>query len=148
MGRSPSRNLVPVRLGFNLMVHRDVPAILQLLELIYRPEHFYVFHVDRRAAGVRADLEAELAYRYVTPNIRVLPANRSFVASWGSFFIARAQVRLHATFLRTLFRLFVDGGVRGALSDGRLGLCHQHERVRPHPQERGGHRFRPGPVQG
>ncbi len=40
----------------------------------------------------RQDLIAELSYRYRTKNVRVLPAERSFVASWGSFHIVRAQV--------------------------------------------------------
>jgi hypothetical protein len=29
-------DLVPTRLAFSLLVHRDVPAVLQLLEAIYR----------------------------------------------------------------------------------------------------------------
>ena len=42
------KNLVPVRIGFALLVHKDVPAILQLLRVIYRPYNFYVLHVDYR----------------------------------------------------------------------------------------------------
>ena len=44
----PDRDLVPARLGFALLVHKDVPAIINLLKHIYRPHHFYVIHVDRR----------------------------------------------------------------------------------------------------
>jgi hypothetical protein len=29
-------DLVPARLAFSLLVHKDVPALLQLLEAIYR----------------------------------------------------------------------------------------------------------------
>ncbi len=29
-------DLVPTRLAFSLLVHKDVPAVLQLLEAIYR----------------------------------------------------------------------------------------------------------------
>ncbi len=41
---------------------------------------------------VREDLISAISYMYVTPNVRVLPAERSFLASWGSFHIVRAQV--------------------------------------------------------
>jgi hypothetical protein len=33
---SEDRDLVPARLAFALLVHKDVPAVLQLLEAIYR----------------------------------------------------------------------------------------------------------------
>jgi hypothetical protein len=33
------RDLVPVRLAFSILMHKDVPAVLQLLEAIYRSSH-------------------------------------------------------------------------------------------------------------
>ena len=40
--------LLPVKIGFALLIHNDIPAVTQLLESVYRPQHFYVFHVDFR----------------------------------------------------------------------------------------------------
>ena len=46
-------NLLPVRIGFALLVHKDVQTILNLLDHIYRTQHFYVIHVDKRKDSVR-----------------------------------------------------------------------------------------------
>ena len=42
------KDLVPAKIGFALLVHKDVPAVLQLLRVIYRPYNYYVIHVDYR----------------------------------------------------------------------------------------------------
>ena len=47
------KNILPVRIGFALLVHKDVPTILNLLDHIYRSQHFYVIHVDKRKESVR-----------------------------------------------------------------------------------------------
>ena len=86
------KNILPARIGFALLVHKDVPAILNLLEHIYRTQHFYVFHVDKRQEGVRRELSQQLQQRFPTFNIRVLPHDRSFITSWGSFGIVRAHL--------------------------------------------------------
>ena len=86
------KNLLPVRIGFALLVHKDVPAILNLLEHIYRSQHFYVIHVDKRKKEVHKDLVKQLKQKFPTSNIRVLPLDRSFITSWGSFGIVRAHM--------------------------------------------------------
>ena len=90
--RHRHRNLIPARIGFALLVHKDVPAILNLLESIYRSQHFYVFHVDKRKENVRRELSKQLNQRFPSFNIRVLPQERSFITSWGSFGIVRAHL--------------------------------------------------------
>ena len=47
------KSLLPVRIGFALLVHKDVQTILNLLDHIYRTQHFYVIHVDKRKDSVR-----------------------------------------------------------------------------------------------
>ena len=86
------RNLIPARIGFALLVHKDVQAILNLLENIYRSHHYYVFHVDKRKESVRRELSQQLQQRFPSFNIRVLPQERSFITSWGSFGIVRAHL--------------------------------------------------------
>ncbi|XP_076054991.1 uncharacterized protein LOC143033436 isoform X2 [Oratosquilla oratoria] len=94
-------SLIPVRLGFVLLTHKDPPAIMQMLSLVYRPEHFYVIHVDYRSHNTRETLKnlLELLYPKAT-NIRILPASRSVVASWGSFNIVRAELECFEELLR------------------------------------------------
>ena len=75
-------HLVPVRLGFVIMAHTGAAAVLQLLELIYRPQHFYVIHLDQRSKSVREELKRALGRRFVTgANVRLLPEDRSFQVS-------------------------------------------------------------------
>ncbi|XP_013404287.1 uncharacterized protein LOC106169376 isoform X2 [Lingula anatina] len=89
----PHQGLVPVRLGFIIMVHKGTMAVLQMLQLILRPQHFYVIHVCRGAETVREEIK-----RFISKelkgyhNIRVLPYSRSFLSSWGSFEIVRAEL--------------------------------------------------------
>ena len=67
------------------------PVQLQLLGQIYRPQHYYVLHVDARADPVRHELSAALGR---LANVRVLPRERSFAASWASFNIVRAELEV------------------------------------------------------
>ena len=47
------KDILPVRIGFALLVHKDVQTILNLLDHIYRSQHYYVIHVDKRKESVR-----------------------------------------------------------------------------------------------
>ncbi|KAK7077132.1 hypothetical protein SK128_007441 [Halocaridina rubra] len=99
--KDPHHNLIPVRLGFVIMAHKDPPAVMQLLGLIYRPQHSYVIHVDARQSEIRNTLTSLLAKLMPgASNIRVLVASRSFVASWGSFNIVRAELESFEELLR------------------------------------------------
>ncbi|CAL4101596.1 unnamed protein product, partial [Meganyctiphanes norvegica] len=99
--QDPNRDLIPVRLGFLILVHKDPPALMQLLQLIYRPWHYYVFHVDVVRQDTRDNLKSMI--NKLMPkanNIRVLPASRSFRASWGSWNIVRAELEVFEELLR------------------------------------------------
>ncbi|XP_038070880.1 uncharacterized protein LOC119739847 [Patiria miniata] len=97
----PKVSLVPAKLGFLILAHNNPDAVEQLLKAIYRPYFFYVVHVDYRADQVRQAL-AEKAERicFSYQNIRVLPKERSFVASWGSYNIVRAELEGFEELLR------------------------------------------------
>ena len=88
------KNLLPVRIAFALLLHKDVPAIMQLLLAIYRPHHFYVLHVDKRKEEVRQELKRQGAQTLPAHNVVVLPVDRSFVTSWGGMGIVRAHLEV------------------------------------------------------
>jgi hypothetical protein len=77
--------------------------VLQLLESVYRPQHFYVFHVDLRKEGERNHLVRMLEERFINNNpvnIVVLPTERSFVTSWGSWGLVRALLETYEELCR------------------------------------------------
>ncbi|XP_050688758.1 uncharacterized protein LOC126981531 isoform X2 [Eriocheir sinensis] len=93
--------LHPARLAFLILTHKDPPAVMQLLSLVYRPYHLYVLHVDRRATDMRRAFTDLLLHRMPgATNIRILPPSRSFVASWGSYNIVRAELESFEELLR------------------------------------------------
>ncbi|KAG7157410.1 Xylosyltransferase 1-like [Homarus americanus] len=77
------------------------PGQMQLLGLVYRPQHQYVIHVDARQGETRAALTSLLTKLMPgATNVRILPLSRSFVASWGSFNIVRAELESFEELLR------------------------------------------------
>ncbi|XP_071947053.1 uncharacterized protein [Antedon mediterranea] len=85
--------LIPAKFGFLLLVHTCPECILQLLRLIYRPYFVYVIHVDQRRDEIRSELNEKMdSITNGYDNIHVLPKERSFVASWGSYDIVRAEL--------------------------------------------------------
>ncbi|XP_069183933.1 uncharacterized protein [Procambarus clarkii] len=99
--RDPHKALIPARIGFLILAHKDPAALVQLLSMLYRPHHYYVFHVDRRQAAVRATLTALLHNLMPTAtNVRIVPESRSFGATWGSFNIVRAELEAFEELLR------------------------------------------------
>ncbi|XP_047493645.1 uncharacterized protein LOC125042200 isoform X1 [Penaeus chinensis] len=99
--QDPKKDIIPARLGFVILAHKDPPALMQLLRLIYRPQHHYVIHVDKRREDTRSTLIKLIAKLMPgAKNIRVLPVTRSFVASWGSYNIVRAELEAFEELLR------------------------------------------------
>lgn len=84
--------VLPARIGFALLVHKDVPAIMQLLLAIYRPHHYYVLHVDKRKEEVRQELMRQVHQVLPVRNVVVLPTERSYTTSWGGMGIVRAHL--------------------------------------------------------
>ncbi|XP_042867069.1 uncharacterized protein LOC122249936 [Penaeus japonicus] len=99
--QDPKQDLISARLGFVILAHKDPPAVMQLLRLIYRPQHHYVIHVDKRRDDTRSTLTKLISKLMPgAKNIRVLPKTRSFVASWGSYNIVRAELEAFEELLR------------------------------------------------
>ena len=75
---------------------------MQLFEAVYRPQHFYVFHVDARMTFERQLLQRMIGERFhhQIDNIVVLPEDRSFVTSWGSFGLVRALLEAYEELCR------------------------------------------------
>ncbi|XP_033119442.1 uncharacterized protein LOC117118836 [Anneissia japonica] len=89
----PHSGLIPAKLGFLLLGHTCPECILQLLRLIYRPYFVYVIHIDQRKDEIRNELLDKMgSISNGNDNIHVLPKERSFVASWGSYDIVRAEL--------------------------------------------------------
>lgn len=82
------RDLLPVQLGFAILAHQDPEAVLQLLDLVYRPDlHFYAIYIDSGKAQFRKALSKALASggRRFGPNLKIVPETSSRPASWGSW---------------------------------------------------------------
>ncbi|KAG1654611.1 NADPH-dependent diflavin oxidoreductase 1 [Nymphon striatum] len=95
------QSLVPVRLAFCILLHNGADAVVQLFHLIHRPEHFYVIHVDIERETFRKELEFKLGdFLRNHNNVRILPRERSFSCSWGSFEILRAELECFEELLR------------------------------------------------
>ncbi|XP_071793295.1 uncharacterized protein [Asterias amurensis] len=94
-------SLIPVKIGFLILAHNNPDAVGQLLKAVYRPYFYYVIHVDYRADDVReALIEKANRLGFTAQNIRVIPKERSFVASWGSYDIVRAELEGFEELLR------------------------------------------------
>ena len=88
-------------IGFAFLVHKDIPSVIQLFESLYRPQHFYVFHVDWRQSSERESLKHKIEERFpMSDNIVILPTERSFVTSWGSFGLVRALLEAYEELCR------------------------------------------------
>ncbi|XP_078669137.1 uncharacterized protein LOC144910214 isoform X2 [Branchiostoma floridae x Branchiostoma belcheri] len=97
----PHVSLIPARMAFALLVHNNPDAVVQLLESIYREYFHYVIHVDKSQANVRQNLVNLLKGKFSDAgNIRVLPDQRSFTSSWGSYNILRAELEATEELLR------------------------------------------------
>ncbi|XP_064630012.1 uncharacterized protein LOC135488948 [Lineus longissimus] len=99
--RDPHMSLIPAKMGFFLLVHANAEAVFQLVDQIYRPHHFYVIHVDKRSTQFRKKIGNYIKEVHKNAkNIRVIPIERSFSTSWGSFQILRAELECYEELLR------------------------------------------------
>ena len=61
-------------IGFAFLIHSDISAVMQLLEAVYRPQHYYTFHVDFRKDFERQRLIQMIEERFAfAENIIILP---------------------------------------------------------------------------
>ena len=68
---------------------------MELLHQIYDVNNYYVISLDVRSDATRKELSALISRDFaVSDNIRILPRERSFASSWGSYVIQRAQLEV------------------------------------------------------
>lgn len=98
------QSLIPARIGFILLVHEKADIVMELLDLIYREQHFYVIHVDSKNSSdsTRMELRNLVKSAYGSKgNVKILPKERSFRTSWASY----NYIRAHLESLEELLRM-------------------------------------------
>jgi hypothetical protein len=77
-----------MRLAYFLMCHRMPDAVVDLVRTIWRPEHFYLVHVDAKAGAALRETVARLAA--ALPNVHVLPPR---LCGWGGWSLVETMLR-------------------------------------------------------
>jgi hypothetical protein len=76
-----------MRLAYFILVHHRPAQLQRLMRAIWRPQHFYVIHVDRRAPAECLRVAREFSRE---PNVALLPRSR---CHWGGWSLVRAELR-------------------------------------------------------
>lgn len=76
-----------MKLAYAIFVHHKAEQFRRLFRAIWRPEHCYVIHVDRRAAADCHEAARELA---AAPNVALL---RPSTFTWGGWSMVRIEMR-------------------------------------------------------
>lgn len=76
-----------MKLAYFILVHHKPAQLRRLMRAIWRPQHFYVIHVDRRAPRECLRAARELAR---AANVALLPQSR---CSWGGWSLVRTELR-------------------------------------------------------
>ena len=76
-----------MRLAYFILAHHKPAQLRRLMRAIWRPEHFYLIHVDRRAGRECHAIARDLAR---ADNVALLPRSRCF---WGGWSLVRAELR-------------------------------------------------------
>lgn len=82
-------------LAYFILAHKNAHQVARLLKAIYRPEHVFILHFDRRADESLHELGRTLTKAY--GNVAVL---RSRTILWGGYEMAAVQIEAMATALR------------------------------------------------
>jgi hypothetical protein len=76
-----------MKLAYFILVHHKPAQLRRLMRAIWRPQHFYVIHVDRRASAEVRRAARELARE---ANVALLPPSRCY---WGGWSLVRTELR-------------------------------------------------------
>jgi len=76
-----------MKLAYFILVHHKPAQLRRLMRAIWRPQHVYVIHVDRRASAECRRAAGELAQ---AANVALLPASRCY---WGGWSLVRTELR-------------------------------------------------------
>nr|VZI17359.1 unnamed protein product [Spirometra erinaceieuropaei] len=77
-------------LGFILTVYKSINQVARLLRLIYRPQNFYVIHVDRKSPQEFYDAVQEIAKCFGS-NVGVVPRTESVSVVWGDYTVLEQE---------------------------------------------------------
>nr|VZI17354.1 unnamed protein product [Spirometra erinaceieuropaei] len=78
-------------LGFILNVYKSINQVARLLRLIYRPQNFYVIHVDRKSPQEFYDAVQEIA-KCFGANVGVVLRNESVSVIWGDYTVLEQEL--------------------------------------------------------
>ncbi|KAL7057187.1 hypothetical protein AAHC03_019436 [Spirometra sp. Aus1] len=78
-------------LGFILTVYKSINQVARLLRLIYRPQNFYVIHVDRKSLQAFYDAVQEIATCFGA-NVGVVPRSQSVNVIWGKYTVLEQEL--------------------------------------------------------
>ncbi|VDN13637.1 unnamed protein product [Dibothriocephalus latus] len=86
-------------IGFAIAVYKDINQVARLLRMIYRPQHFYVIHVDRKSSDqfYQAAVEVQKCFG---KNVRVLPRRESVNVRWYTFAVLEVELIAAKTLLQ------------------------------------------------
>lgn len=85
----------PLRLVYCITLYKYAELMLRSFALIYRPEHHYIFHVDKKAPSAIHQAVVQLRARY--SNITVIPSQTVW---WGHWAIMETHLRTMAEALK------------------------------------------------
>ncbi len=75
-------------LAYSIVMYKDVEQAERLLRVLYRPQNYYCFHVDRKSPpAVHAAINA---ISRCFPNVFVVA--RSVSVAWGTFSVVQAEL--------------------------------------------------------
>jgi hypothetical protein len=76
-----------MKLAYFIAAHRNPSQIRRLLQAIYRPEHYYLLHIDKSSPAECHATVDELCQTY--SNVHVLPSRYIW---WGGFSVVQANL--------------------------------------------------------
>nr|VZI07192.1 unnamed protein product [Spirometra erinaceieuropaei] len=78
-------------LAFLLTVYKDINQVARLLRLIYRPQNFYVIHVDKKSPSMFYKAVEEIAKCFGN-NVGVVSRNESINVTWGEYTVLEQEL--------------------------------------------------------
>ncbi|VDM02084.1 unnamed protein product [Schistocephalus solidus] len=78
-------------IGFSIAIFKNINQIARLLRIIYRPQNFYVIHVDRKSSEefYQAVVEVQKCFG---ENVRVVPREESVKVRWFTFTVLEVEL--------------------------------------------------------
>ncbi|PVD26133.1 hypothetical protein C0Q70_13801 [Pomacea canaliculata] len=75
-------------IAYSMLVFKDAPQVLQLLQAVYRPQNVYCIHVDKKAAPLFRDVMSAVADCFDN----VFLASQRIDVKWGTFTVLEPEL--------------------------------------------------------